>query len=406
MEENLKAARDIHPKTPVAALRQGYTQEELSATFSIDLVSATTGMSNTYVQTAIGRRGVFVSLAEVLTLLNLDAFSETFVPRSQIPTYLLNRQKVASDTLQTHSEHEFFQGSATELIPRLPKKGVQCVVTSTPYWGMRLYNDCVEVEWADGEVCSFGNEQTPEAFIRHTIEVLYLLRPSLTEDGSVWWNLMDTYNTRTQIRSNASETLLAMQGKDTRGWKDYSCRRYSAGHSFLKDGEQCFIPTRVAERASKIGYWVKSLITWKKIGSMPETVESRVTRELEYVIHLSVQRTPYFSKANYNQLIPQLGGRNHKFEADKLTDIWCLPTTSGQDGHGAQFPTALPGRCIALSTREGDLVVDPFVGGGTTTLAAALLNRRSIGFDVSGGYLNIAKKKLSQVMAAQTPTLF
>ena len=194
---------------------------------------------------------------------------------------------------------------------------------------------------------------------------------------------MDTYNTRTQIRRNAAETLRAMKGNDPRGWRDHECRRYSAGHSFLNDGEQCLIPFRVAERASRIGYFVKSVITWKKNGSMPETVGTRVTRELEYILHLSVDRTPLFQKNQYTTIPEAIGGRNRTFESEKLTDVWCFRTTSGRDGHGAQFPIELPGRCIALTTKKSDLVLDPFVGAGTAVLAACRLGRKGLGFDVS-----------------------
>jgi DNA modification methylase len=49
---------------------------------------------------------------------------------------------------------------------------------------------------------------------------------------------------------------------------------------------------------------------------------------------------------------------------EKITDVWCLPTSTGKNGHGAEFPLALAGRCIALTSRKGDLILDPFGGGG------------------------------------------
>ena len=151
----------------------------------------------------------------------------------------------------------------------------------------------------------------------------------------------------------------------------------------------------MAERASRIGYWIKSQITWKKEGSLPETVSTRVTREAEYILHLSLQRSPYFDKEAFRTLPPRLGGRNPRYEFDKVTDVWCLPTASGTDGHGAQFPIALPARCIALSTEKGDTVFDPFVGSGTTCVAARELDRCSIGFDVNPDYLETAQRRLS-----------
>jgi DNA modification methylase len=386
--------QDIHPETPVTALFRDFTKETLERAFPLSLVSALVGMNPSFVRKALGSKSDTVSLKSVLHLLDMDAFAETFIPRSRIPQYLLNWQSPVSEPqISLPDGQDFIQGSATTLIPRLPRKSVQCVVTSTPYWGLRLYSDTFLVSWADGEVCPFGNEQTPEAFIRHTVELLFLLKPVITSTGSVWWNLMDTYNTRTQIRANAAETLRAMRGEDSRGWHDYECRRYSAGHSFLTDGEQCLIPSRVVERASRLGYLVKSLITWKKNGSMPETVDTRVTRELEYIIHLAVDRSPLFNKAVYRQIPETIGGRNTSYESEKLTDVWCFRTSDGRNGHGAQFPVVLPARCIALSTNEGDLVLDPFIGAGTTAIAARRLGRRCLGFDVSDAYLEVARNK-------------
>jgi DNA modification methylase len=385
--------RDIHPKTPVSALQRNFADEQLEQHFPLSLVSALTGMQPSFIRKALDSRGD-VSLRQVLFLLDLDSFAETFIPRSMIPQYLLNCiGRVTEGQMSLPEDQEFHQGSATDLIPRLPKESIQCVVTSTPYWGLRLYNDSFLSTWADGETCAFGNEQTPEAFIRHTTELLHLLKPAITKSGSVFWNLMDTFNTRTQIRGSAAETLRAMKGLDSRGWKDYDCRRYSAGHSFLKDGEQCLIPARVAERAARLGFYVKTIITWKKNGSMPETVGTRVTRELEYIIHLAVDRSPLFNKDAFLQIPDSLGGRNKEYESEKLTDIWCFRTSSGRDGHGAQFPVELPGRCIGLSTNPGDVVCDPFIGAGTTAEAARRLGRKCIGFDVSDTYLTVARMK-------------
>lgn len=396
--------KDIHPRSSVSELEKEFSPEDLSEEFDLELVSALVGMQPTFIRNVLGSKNKnSVDLGAVLRLLDQDAFSETFIPRSRIPAYLLQNHSEANSGRQLPVDQawSFAEGSALDLIPLLPEESVNCVVTSTPYWGMRLYDEPVDVQWADGEVCPFGYEQTPEGFIRHSIEVLYMMKSKIANDGSVWWNLMDSFNTRTQIRSNASETLQAMNGNDSRSWKDYQIRRYSAGHSYLKDGEKCLIPQRVADRASRIGYWVKGIITWKKEGSMPETVSSRVTREAEQIIHLALQRTPYFDKSAFRRLPKGLGGRHPTYEFDKVTDIWVMPTASGQDGHGAQFPLELPARCIALSTRGGDLVLDPFVGSGTTSLAAKRLGRRSIGFDANDGYLETARTRVEEDTTSQ-----
>lgn len=258
---------------------------------------------------------------------------------------------------------------------------------------MRIYDEFLVKEWADGEICTFGLEQTPEGFIRHSVETLYHLQKKFTPTGSIWWNIMDSYNTRTQIRGSAAEALYAMKGRDKKTWKDHKYKRYSAGHSYLQDGEQCLIPQRIAERASRMVFYVKSMITWSKTASMPEPQQSRVSRNVEYVLHLSIQRTLLFNKQAYLTLPSELGGKQ-AFESEKLSDFWHLPTSAGGNGHGAQFPLQLPGRCIALSINEKDIVLDPFMGGGTTAIAAVMLNRNYIGFDISDKYIQLANKRI------------
>jgi hypothetical protein len=394
------AVKDIHPHSTIAALKRDYSRDELALAFDADLVCALVGMSDSFVRKVLAQSTKKLTLADVLRLLDQDSFQETFVPRSRVPAYLISTAKAPTKRVPAApksvavGEQQLIKGNAAALISMIAAESVQCVVTSTPYWGTRLYDEHFNHAWADGEECALGHEQTPEGFVRHTVEILFLLKRVLAREGSIWWNLMDVFNTRTQIRTNASETLNAMRGNETRGWSDYRCRRYSAGHAFLKDGEQCGIPGQVATRLSRIGYYVKSLISWKKNGSLPETVESRVTREVEYIIHVSRIRTPRFHKKVFNSLAESRGGRSSRYEAEKLTDIWHFSTAAGLDGHGAQFPLALPGRCIALTTNEGDLVLDPFVGSGTTSIAALIAGRRSVGFDVSDYYLGVAKRRL------------
>jgi len=397
---------DIKPQTAVARLDRERLMTQ-SFMLPIGIVAPAVGMSESFIRKVVGHRGL-LSPNDVLNLLDQDAFSSTVVPRSRVLDFLLAQTSERGAGLVADVDValslNLIQGNALEVLGQLPSDSVRCIVTSTPYWGMRIYKDSQEVRWADGESSVFGHENTPESFVRHTAEVLLALKRVLREDGSIWWNVMDSFNTRTQIRGNAAEALRAMQGKDGRRWSEHECRRYSAGHAYLKDGEQCLIPSMIAERASRLGFYVKSVITWAKTSSMPEPQESRVSRNLEYILHLTKQRTPFFKKEIYRTLPPQLGGRNNGAETDKLSDVWSLPTSSGRDGHGAQFPVALPARCIALSSEPDDLVLDPFVGSGNSGLAALALGRRFIGIDISNEYLELAKVRLATMPAE--PSLF
>lgn len=389
---------DIKPKTQVVTLeREKYT--DLRQEFPINRVAVAVGMSNTFIRRVVGRKEI-LTVPDVLALLDQDSYKETIVPRSRVIDFLQEKSADSGHSEQVinrPNDITLLKGHALDLLATVPRRSVQCVVTSTPYWGMRLYSETYVATWADGEKAAYGHEQTPEGFVRHTIEVLAALHDVLTPEGSIWWNIMDTFNTRTQIRNSAVEALHAMQGRKQKSWNNQECRRYSAGHSYLKDGEQCMIPSMIAERASRIGYYVKSVITWAKTSTLPEPQESRVSRNLEYVLHLSKVRKPFFQKEVYRELPSKLGGRNSGWETDKLSDIWSLPTSTGGDGHGAQFPISLPARCIALTTKVGDLVLDPFVGAGNSALAAQALERRLLGFDVSQEYLNTANRRLGEV---------
>ena len=387
---------DIKPQTDIATLqREKYATVE--AEFPITQVATAVGMAPSFIRKVCGRKHS-LTVQDVFLLLDQDAFRETVVPRSKVVDYLLNAPTATQSApiLKDDSKYALLHGPVLNQLALVPKESVRCVVTSTPYWGLRIYKEPHFTRWPDGEYCPYGHEQTPEGFLRHTTEVLASLYKLLAEDGSIWWNVMDTFNTRTQIRSNAVQALRAMQGKDGRSWGEHECRRYSAGHSYLKDGEQCLIPALIAERASRIGYYVKTVITWAKTSTLPEPQELRVSRNLEYILHLTKIRAPLFNKDSYRTLPSAVGGRNSGWETDKLSDVWTLPTSSGRDGHGAQFPIALPGRCIALSTNKDDLVLDPFVGAGNSGVAARALGRRFIGIDVCKEYLETAERRISQ----------
>lgn len=389
---------EIKPYSEVATIPADRTENR----YPLDMVLPVLGMSEYFVKKVIGKHDLLTEQM-VVELLEQDAFAETFVPRSKILRYLRKQINAEPVTEEIDKKNCLVQGDAIPLIDALPDKSIQCVVTSTPYWAMRIYDEFLVKEWADGEVCTFGLEQTPEGFIRHSVETLYHLKRKLNDAGSIWWNVMDSYNTRTQIRSNAAEALYAMQGHDKKTWKDHPYKRYSAGHAYLKDGEQCMIPQRIAERASRLGFYVKSTISWCKTASMPEPQLSRVSRNVEYIIHLTTQRTPLFNKKAYLELSEELGGKQFN-ESEKLSDFWYLPTSSGGNGHGAQFPLQIPGRCIALSSNEGDTILDPFIGSGTTAIAAYLLKRKYVGFDISEEYLHLAEKRIESVKRKRVQT--
>lgn len=203
----------------------------ITSRYPASLVLPAVGLSAAFAQRVTGRRDDF-SVGDVLALMDQDSYGETFVPRSRTIDWLEASSPVRPAFTEPNPARMGLRlGHVLDLVTAVPAGSVQCVVTSTPYWATRVYEDAYATTWADGEICPYGHEQVPEGFVRHTVEVLLALSRVVAPNGSIWWNIMDTFNTRTQVRSNALETLRAMQGLDGRAWGDHAVRRYSAGHA-------------------------------------------------------------------------------------------------------------------------------------------------------------------------------
>ena len=134
---------------------------------------------------------------------------------------------------------------------------------------------------------------------------------------------------------------------------------------FLADAEQCSIPARVAERASRIGYRLKSCITWRKRTSQPRTRPN--PSHTRSRVHPAPERRPDATAVSKERVAgPNARAWEEQIELlesqERITDVWSLPVAAGKNGHGAEFPLALPGRCIALSSQRGGRRARPIPG--------------------------------------------
>ena len=82
--------------------------------------------------------------------------------------------------------------------------------------------------------------------------------------------------------------------------------------------------------------------------------------------------------------------------------MWEIPSVRANDDHEAKFPVELPRRVIALLTNPGDIVLDPFMGSGTTAEAAIIEGRRYIGIEKSAEYVELARKRARAVFSRPT----
>ena len=168
-------------------------------------------------------------------------------------------------------------------------------------------------------------------------------------------------------------------------------------------GRRPYIPLHafIIEDMHKLGFLMRGEIIWDKGASVSSSIawgtylsaKNPVLRDAhEYILIFSKQSFTRGIKENMKSTIS-------KEEFIELTkSIWSFNAESAtRIGHPAPFPLELPLRCIKLYTFEGENVLDPFMGSGTTALASMLLNRHYIGYDVSKDYVDLAQKRINQL---------
>ena len=162
-------------------------------------------------------------------------------------------------------------------------------------------------------------------------------------------------------------------------------------------GRSPYIPLHsfIIEDMLDLGFLMRGEIIWNKAASVGSSTawgswmsaSNPSLRDVhEYIL--------VFSKESYNH-----GKGNSTITRDEFLEytksIWTFPTESAKRiGHPAPFPVELPRRLIQLYTFEGDVVLDPFCGSGTTCIAAVMTNRHYVGFDINEKYINLARKRL------------
>ena len=300
--------------------------------------------------------------------------------------------------------NKILQGNVTDKLKELETGTVQCVVTSPPYWGLRDYG-------VDGQL---GLEETPEEYVEKMVKVFRGIKRVLKKDGTVWLNLGDSYSA-----SSGTGGTKSFQPKQPM----FTYTRKAPKN--LKPKNLVGIPWRVAFALQADGWYLRQDIIWHKPNPMPESVTDRCTKAHEYIFLLTKS-----AKYKFNQLLedlklstlndkrlinkdyteqrkernypgnaqPQQGSgmlRPTKGKANKRS-VWTINTQPYREAHFAVFPQKLPELCIKAGSREGDIILDPFFGSGTTGYVAQKLGRRWIGIELNEEYIKIANKRFAQ----------
>ena len=310
-------------------------------------------------------------------------------------------------------------GDVRRRLCEIPDNSVQCVVTSPPYWGLRDYGH-------DGQI---GLEQTPEEYVAEMVAVFREVRRVLKDDGTLWLNLGDSYFSTTKGTGGMNpETSPKNAIKGKNNFQAFEPIRVQSGDLPLKQKDLVGIPWRVAFALQADGWWLRQDIIWHKPNPMPESVTDRCTKAHEYLFLFTKSARYYFnhesikergvmvagdsagSRQRDTRETHGLGGGNDGLNAAKaklaqeLADkgyntrnkrsVWTIPTRPFKGAHFAVMPEALVEPCILAGSKQGDLILDPFLGSGTVAVVAQRHARRWVGCELNPEYVNIIEQRV------------
>lgn len=314
----------------------------------------------------------------------------------------------------------------------LPDCCCSTCITSPPYYGLRDYG-------AAGQI---GLEETPEAYVERLVQVFREVRRVLTDDGTLWLNIGDSYAASGKGRNRDGLFNEKAENIQSSGQKKSQIRRTCEG-SGLKRKDLIGIPWLLAFALRADGWYLRSDIIWEKPNAMPESVKDRPTRAHEYIFLLSKSAKYYYdaeavkepavgfynaapagskgnSKPNARRrgssrtfrgggaythdqaaansasvereshgLVPnETGKRNRR-------SVWTVATRPYKGAHFATFPEELVRPCVLAGSRPGDTVLDPFAGSGTTGAVATQEGRDFIGIEINPDYCEMIRQRLN-----------
>lgn len=311
---------------------------------------------------------------------------------------------------------------------------VQCCVTSPPYFGLRDY----------GHPGQIGLEKTPAEYVAALVEVFEGVRELLADDGVLWLNLGDSYANDTKWGGATSgKHVQAVHGNSGIGRN-----RHTTG---LPGKNLIGVPWRVAFALQAAGWYLRQDIIWHKPNPMPESVTDRCTKAHEYLFLLTKSERYFWDAAAMQERAvgqtlhdltgqgyaalgqtPNTGNRSRrdsfKREDSKRAEVipgqavgthrpdreesewdtgmrnrrsvWTVPTQAYAGAHFAVFPAALIEPCVLAGSRHGDVVLDPFMGSGTTAQVAQALGRQWIGCELNTEYAPLQQARTAQAALA------
>jgi DNA modification methylase len=288
----------------------------------------------------------------------------------------------------------------------------------------------------------------PEEYVARLAGIFAEVRRLLVAGGTLWLNLGDTYAAKARGTDKGWDksrlTNPCTQQKAQAAALRRTGERHRGERAGIKNKDLCMIPARVALALQEDGWYLRSQIVWSKSNPMPESVTDRPTTSHEFIYLLAKNERYYFDQeavrepAEWERWGDQTNPKHEGSESAaswigprpkrelvkrrtvrpgidtngggqgtgeivlregqgrNVRSVWEIATRPYPEAHFAVFPPELPRRCILAGVPEGGVVLDPFVGSGTTAVVARQLGRRAIGIDLNAAYLALAAERLGQ----------
>ena len=303
-------------------------------------------------------------------------------------------------------------GDALEMLRTLPDNSVHCCVTSPPYYALRDYG-------VDGQI---GREDTPAQYVARLTDVFSEVRRVLRPSGTLWLNIADTY----AGKGNQGDSVDPKYPNGRTGQTVAINRRVEG----CKAKDMIGIPWMLAFALRDSGWYLRSDIIWMKANPMPESCKGRPSRCYEHVFLLTKSRSYYydaaaiaepvaestpmrmrrkFGKNKYSAGIP---GQAHQHLNDyrpngyaeedipllrNKRDVWQINSVPYKGAHFAAYPPKLVETCLLAGCPPDGIVLDPFLGSGTTAAVAKQMGRHYIGIELNPDYCELAKQRIGGV---------
>mgnify|MGYP003150163597 FL=1 len=265
-----------------------------------------------------------------------------------------------------------------------------------------------------------GLEDEVSNYIEQIVDVFSEVHRILKDDGTLWLNLGDSYAGSTGKSGGVSEIQSVKRQLDTGSIGSLRPAKVAG----LKRKDLIGVPWRAAFALQKYGWYLRQDIIWHKPNPMPEPTIDRCTKSHEYIFLLSKNPQYYFDADSIKEpsITPNTGtswkqrkldgepmrhglqgaaavgaGNFKTYEKRNKRSVWTVPTKPYAGAHFATFPPELITPCIKAGSREGGIVLDPFMGSGTIAEYSKRLGRLYTGVELNEEYHALIKQRTSQM---------